>query len=667
MMHSTRKEPSDPNTEGAHDAMHRTELMDAKTEMVVDMSRGCKDTHSSSSTDLDARSDVKVGGQLSFPAVVRAASAQSASQPIPETNVDGYIDGHPEFFDAEFARGYQTRLQSAVNKWCQANGRANAIKQSGEKAEIYKLVAKYLRDETALITLSVHAGFDDILYPAKPNAVVDYVCQREFPLLDGTKKRCVYRHMVLRDVHVEQSDNPGQKTTKQGKQMKGIKNLNLDFEKNPESYLVFNNRKVMLPISFGDTKFQLPKDYESFQKTTLFAVLEYLRQFQFTSFHVVLFATSQAATCQIYNMLRAGGAAIPKDAYTEGLSIGATEPEVEAHLRTKAGLWIDAFTPYLKRSDRTPAEYTPLEEAIGCEVEIYGVDQLIINMQGVYTMLRNFYDTLGQEVNFLSKSPMPRSTEERLVTNGGSAPNSPARSCVSDEDANEDFFAPGRPVAELSIFSTQGESLFSSDSEISAREDCRKLVNLLEACGHSQPWQYGKVMTDYNQLNQSTYAGALSLEDSFNKVRCSGAVYMLLDLVSVKSIPTQYRPAHEAWYLKTKGRFLSELCQLSALLMKRLTDDESILLFKLFVAENLRIFTEMPRLEHISLEALSVLAVLDFASRHNMLSNLSTLVSDQKEAQDIFRLSIAVNQALSHFPRETIQFPPSPRGATKAR
>jgi len=613
---------------------------------------------------LEFEPGLKVGGEFS-PTDCPTTSSQFHRQRSPET-VDDYVGNHSDFFDAEFARGYRIRLQSAVNKWCQANGRANAIKQSDDKLEIKKLVAKYLREETALITLSVHAGFDDILYPAKPNAVVDYVCQREFPLLDGTKKRCVYRHMVLRDVHAEQSDITGQKTIKLGKQMKGIKNLSLDFDKNPESYMVFNKRKVMLPISFGDTKFQLPKDYASFQKTTLFAVLEYLRQFQFTSFDVVLFATSQAATCQIYNMLRASGADIPRDAYTEGLSIGATDAEVEAHLTTKAGDWIEAFTPYLKRSLRTPAEYIPLEEAIGCEVKIYGVDQLIRSMEPVYRMLRGLYDKLGCELDFSSSTDEFRADDpDPRAASGSYSSNSPGRGSGSDDDDNDP--TPGQQVAEFSILSTNTVSLFSSDSVISASEDCRKLVNLLEACGYSQPWQYRKVMVDYNNLKNVKSTGSASLEDSFAMVKYSGAVYILLDLVSVKSIPTQNRPAHEAWYLKTKGRFLSELCQLSSMLMKRLSDDASILQFKTFISENLARFNDMPRPEHISLEALPYLAVLDFATRHNMLSNLSTFVSDRREAEDIFSLSIAVNQSLLNFRRETIQFPPSPRAVPGSR
>ena len=618
----------------------------------------CDSLHGDSA-ELEDNASLKGGGKSCLPTGLSTSSAQLHSQRRPET-VDDYIDNHSDFFDAEFARGYQIRLQSAVNKWCQANGRANAIKQSGKMLEIHQLVAKYLVDETALITLSVHAGFDDILYPAKPNAVVDYVCQREFPLLDGTKKRCVYRHMVLRDVHVEQSDISGQKTTKLGKQMKGIKNLSLDFDKNPESYMVFNNRKVMLPISFGDTKFQLPKDYPSFQKTTLFAVLEYLRQFQFTSFDVVLFATSQAATCQIYNMLRKGGADIPRDAYTEGLSIGATDAEVEAHLITKARDWIEAFIPYLKRSHRTPDAYIPLEEAIGCEVKIYGVDHLIETMEPVYKMLRGLYNKLGSALDDSSSTRQFRLDEEAQAraVSSISPSSSPARGNASDGDNS---LVPGQKVAELSILSTSIGSLFSSDSEIGVSEDCRKLVNLLEACGYSQPWQYRKVMVDYNNLKQVKSTASASLEDSFDMVKYSGAVYMLLDLVSVKSIPTQNRPAHEAWYLKTKGRFLSELCQLSSMLMKRLSDDASILQFKTFIADNLTKFNDMPPLEHISLEALPYLAVLDFAARHNMLSNLSTLVSDRSEAQEIFSLSISVSQLLLDFPRETIQFPTSPR------
>ena len=620
----------------------------------------CDSLHGDSAeleVNASLNASLKEGGKSCLSTGLSTSSAQLHSQRRPET-VDDYIDNHSDFFDAEFARGYQIRLQSAVNKWCQANGRANAIKQSGKMSEIHQLVAKYLVDETALITLSVHAGFDDILYPAKPNAVVDYVCQREFPLLDGTKKRCVYRHMVLRDVHVEQSDISGQKMIKPGKQMKGIKNLHLDFERNPESYLVFNNRKVMLPISFGDTKFQLPKDYASFQKTTLFAVLEYLRQFQFTSFDVVLFATSQAATCQIYNMLRKGGADIPRDAYTEGLSIGATDAEVEAHLITKARDWIEAFIPYLKRSHRTPDAYIPLEEAIGCEVKIYGVDHLIETMKPVYRMLRGLYNKLGSALDDPSSTRGIRLDEEARTASSISPPSSPARGNASDGDNS---LVPGQPVAELSILSTSIGCLFSSDSEISASEDCRKLVNLLEACGYSQPWQYRKVMADYNDLNKVKPTDFALLEDSFVMVKYSGAVYMLLDLVSVKSIPTQNRPAHEAWYLKTKGRFLSELCQLSSMLMKRLSDDASILQFKTFIADNLTKFREILPLEHISLEALPYLAVLDFAARHNMLSNLSTLVSDREKAQEIFSLSIAVNQSLLNFPRETIQFPPSPR------
>lgn len=593
--------------------------------------------------------------------------------------------------DRDCQASYKIRLDSAVRSWCKNQCRRDAVTNSKNKPLIFDKVKQYLVQETAIMHAVVLAEYKNLIYPGAANPVVDFICNGKWKGVNGGEAHeCTYRHLRVCKSSPTEALPVKSKVRRKGTQ---IEKLTLSLP--GDSQRIFRAGKNILPISFGDVKFQLPEDYEAFQKTTLYEVLEYIGGFTFDSLDVVLFATTQAATCEIYNILKKerredGGATPSADYYTDGLQEDADSTAIQEHLHQKAEAWIEAFTPYLKRTDKTPEGYIPLEERVKGTVNIFGVEQLTEGLD-FYPELLSHYQRLaaesighddlivkvsGSHDGFMQKAigreyaHMQAAQPKELRRD----PDSPGRKAKDGELSNGQAAIQQMLYSSLSLFGEnlsglEGERGVSGEySAMSVNFNCRQWANLLDDSGLKNPDNYQTIFRAYIDYMQSSHAPGSykSLADCYEPVKTCGSVLVLLDLVVMNS-QLSLRSSNDAWCTALRAVLLSHLLKVAETCKKLIKEDDvADCLFNgvgeaLDACQAFKLGDIQKEAIAIPLDALPHLALLDFSKRHCLLTSPSEkgAISVEKRVER-FRINCVLDQFM-HNLKSSMRPPTSPR------
>ena len=432
------------------------------------------------------------------------------------------------FKEAAFDSQYQMRLDNASSQFTKRQNRAKLIKSSPHQDKIQEAVKSYLIKETAIVETIIHSGeFTQMFYPGAPNPVVDFV----FQAAKKDRFNCQYRHLLLRTV----DDKPS---------IRGIKGLSSHGAKLDSSYFALDD--VVLPISFGDEKFTVPGlSTEELSNSKFLAILDYLKQFQFKSLTIMIFATSQASTSKVELLLSSTNSLNPSQIspLTQDFihNPDQSDEALFEFLLSKGQGWRRAILPFIFRDQQTPQGYQPLSEHVGCKIEIIQVDEFLDKHPEIYAKTTEKYQNASiEKLTLEPTSDIFLHRDVRTPTcnekKSSSAPNSPNSLHQVDDHS------PRSPLGTNSFYKKYTKEGGAFDSEF------------------IQLWPNDRLAHDFIEINCITDPQKLSSADLLAKL---SLCFAMLKKISIEeensSSPSGYLQLNNTVYRHTPMSRLKSL------------------------------------------------------------------------------------------------------------